>query len=394
MKILVVHDVLGGFAGAEQNILLTMRALQKRGHEIYMLHDRETEKDVDIFRALFTKTYKVSFSLKSNKIKLELAAVLSELKPDMAYVHKVDSLSLLEALSKAALPVVRMIHDHDSYCLRRHRYSPYTRKICTRPAGLYCIFPCMGFLQREREGLLPFSFKSLSKIQKEIELNKTFEQLIVATPYMKEQLMIQKIDEELISVFAPVPENHQEAAASTFSDDNIILFAGQIIRGKGVDILINSLAKVKTKFKAYIMGDGSQLGECRDLADKLNFKGQIEFCGWVPNEDMQTYYEKATLLAVSSTWPEPFGAVGLEAYRHSVPVVGFDSGGISDWLLDGETGLLIEWKNEDAFAAAIDRLLSDKPLAKQLGQKGKEYGSEKYDFQKYIDTLEMAFRRF
>ncbi|NQZ56964.1 MAG: glycosyltransferase family 4 protein [Lentisphaeraceae bacterium] len=393
MKILIVHEILGAFAGAEQNIFLTAGALKERGHELYLLYDKKSDQRLADFEELYTKTFQVSFCDKNKYAASELQKVLNEVKPDLAYLHKIMSIPLLQELVRVDTPIARMLHDHDTYCIRSYRYSPFSREICNRQAGLYCIFPCLGIIKRDRSKKIPISFVSIFKKKKEIALNKKFENIFVATPYMKEQAMIQGMKEENIHTLAPVPRSPQTDFQSTFSDKNILLFVGQIIRGKGVDCLLQSLVHVKSNFKVYIIGDGSHLQHCKSLATELGLDDRVVFTGWIQNEQLQEYYNDATLQVVPSTWPEPYGAVGLEAYRKSLPVVAFDSGGISDWLVDEETGFLIDWMDIEGFAAGIDKLLSDKILAKKLGQQGKQYGIKKYDFDRYIDHMEELFQK-
>ena len=81
------------------------------------------------------------------------------------------------------------------------------------------------------------------------------------------------------------------------------------------------------------------------------------------------------------------------AARAALPVVAFDAGGIKDWLLDGQNGLLIPWMDRAAFAAGLDRLLQDKALAKTMGEAGLKLVSERYDFESYIGDLETMFGR-
>jgi glycosyltransferase involved in cell wall biosynthesis len=92
----------------------------------------------------------------------------------------------------------------------------------------------------------------------------------------------------------------------------------------------------------------------------------------VPREEINQFYLESSLLAVSSVWPEPFGLVGHEAMSHGLPVVAFDAGGISEWLIDGENGFLVPWKDTDRFAARIEQLLRDKELGRRLGRRGRE----------------------
>jgi glycosyltransferase involved in cell wall biosynthesis len=71
--------------------------------------------------------------------------------------------------------------------------------------------------------------------------------------------------------------------------------------------------------------------------------------------------------------------------------VAFDAGGIKDWLLDGQNGFLVPWMDRAKFAARIDQLLNDKPLAKQMGEAGLKLVRERYDFDGYIGDLEKMF---
>jgi glycosyltransferase involved in cell wall biosynthesis len=91
---------------------------------------------------------------------------------------------------------------------------------------------------------------------------------------------------------------------------------------------------------------------------------------------------------MSSVWPEPFGAAGLEAMRCGLPVVAFDAGGIREWLLDGVNGFLVPWMDRGAFARSVDTLLADKVLASRLGQRGRQLADERFNLDGYIDGIE------
>jgi len=94
---------------------------------------------------------------------------------------------------------------------------------------------------------------------------------------------------------------------------------------------------------------------------------------------------------MSSVWPEPFGAVGLEAMRYGLPVVAFDAGGIKEWLIDNVNGFLVPHMDRSRFANRVEQLLQDKTLARQMGARGSELVREKYNFNRYIDGLEAMF---
>ena len=102
-----------------------------------------------------------------------------------------------------------------------------------------------------------------------------------------------------------------------------------------------------------------------------------------------TAWAEAQTAALGVT--QPIATIGLEVMRYALPVVAFDAGGIKDWLLDGQNGYLVPWMDRDAFAARIEELLNNKPLAKQMGEAGLKLVSERYDFDSYIGDLEKMF---
>jgi glycosyltransferase involved in cell wall biosynthesis len=88
-----------------------------------------------------------------------------------------------------------------------------------------------------------------------------------------------------------------------------------------------------------IVGDGPQRTTCERLASALGV--DATFCGWLQGDERWDWVRAATLLALPSTWPEPFGLVGLEAAALGVPAIAFDVGGVREWLRPGETGYLV-----------------------------------------------------
>src|SRR5688572_16968142 len=150
-----------------------------------------------------------------------------------------------------------MVHDHDMYCMRSYKYDWLSRKICTRPASLYCVFRCGACLARNRASFWPVRWVSYRAKRKEIALNHHFDRLVVASEYMRQELLRNGFDAEAIEIQPPVPRPMEDRITSSFSDRNLIVYSGQLIRGKGVDVLLQALKEVKTPFECIILGDGN-----------------------------------------------------------------------------------------------------------------------------------------
>src|SRR5262245_28323615 len=108
MKILYAHDRFGAFAGAELNILNPPVELNRRGHTLGILHGAETGKGLELWRQTFGQRFALGE---------DTDAALDVFQPDLVYVHKLADLQVLEELLASEIPLVRMVHDHDLYCM-------------------------------------------------------------------------------------------------------------------------------------------------------------------------------------------------------------------------------------------------------------------------------------
>ncbi len=386
MRILYVHERFGALAGAEANASITASELAARGHTLGILHGPGTGRSEPTWCRIFFER----FPLTSDSAAATRAAI-RRFDPDVIYVHKMADLAVIDELVQSGVPLVRMVHDHDIYCMRSYKYNPLTRNICTRAAGPACLFPCLASVVRNHGPGLPLRLQGYSDKLREIALNRRFDRMVVVTTYMRDELLRNGFDASRIRIHAPVPRPGEDGLRSSFSDRNLILYAGQIIRGKGVDVLLRALAKVRSDFECVILGDGNHRAYCERLARKLGLAGKVTFKGFIPQEELKAYYRECSVVALSSVWPEPIATIGLEVMRYALPVVAFDAGGIRDWLEDGNNGFLVPWMDTHAYAARIDQLLGDKALARRMGEAGHQLVSERYDFEEYISDLESLF---
>jgi glycosyltransferase involved in cell wall biosynthesis len=386
MRILYVHERFGALGGAEANAVITAGELKGRGHIVGLLHGQHTGKSEENWRSVFESRYSLS-----NDPEITTTKALADFEPDVVYVHKMANLSVIETLVKSGRPLVRMVHDHDIYCMRSYKYSYFNRKICTRSASPYCIFPCLAFVAKNSGDGIPLKYVSYLQKKKEIALNKRFDRMISVSQFMRSELLNNGFNEERVEIFPPIPRPGDPNLRSNFSNRNLIVYAGQIIRGKGVDILLEALALLKMPFECIILGEGSHKAYCQKLVQTLGLSDRVTFKGFVPQDELKDYYRECSVVALSSVWPEPIATIGLEVMRYALPVVGFDAGGVKDWLVDGYNGFLVPWMNKKLFAEKLETLLKDKALAQRMGENGLKIVNAKFDFNHYISALENLF---
>ena len=377
MRVLFVHQRLGDLGGAESTVRRLGEGLRARGVELGLVHGELTGKGHERFRDCFERCW----CWKEGELPSALAW-----GADVTFVHKLDDLAVLEHLVEEASPLVRMVHDHDIYCQRRHRYLPWNREICTRRAGWVCGALC-GVVREGQRLRLAWPGDKL----KEIELSRRFDHHVTVSDYLKRELLLHGFDEARITTLWPAVRDAAADHQATYREP-LVVFAGQILRGKGVDVLLQALALLRTPgWRCSIVGDGSYKGRCEALVRELRLEDRVTLPGWVPQDELHRTLSGARVGVVPSVWPEPLGAVGIEMLRHGLPVVGFDVGGISEWLKDGVNGYLVPVFDRARLAERIDALLADPELARRLGQAGREQAAtwcdEERNFAVILDVL-------
>lgn len=161
-------------------------------------------------------------------------------------------------------------------------------------------------------------------------------------------------------------------------DKNSIVTLPSVLRPwKGHEYFIRAAQLVKKKFpdcKFLIFGDelikrekGYKLWLI-ELSKSLGLVDDIVFTGFQSN--VPHILLQSDVVVSSSILPDPFPTIILEAMAAAKPVVATNIGGVSEIVVDGETGLLVPPKDYKAMADAILRLLIDKEYAYNLGKAG------------------------
>jgi len=125
-----------------------------------------------------------------------------------------------------------------------------------------------------------------------------------------------------------------------------------------------------------LVGDGPYRGELGRLAERTGVADSVVFTGPVPAAELPAYYRAGNVFAMPCRTRrggldvEGLGIVYLEASASGLPVVGGDSGGAPDAILDGETGYVVPGRDVAAIARRIAELLADPAGAAALGEKG------------------------
>jgi len=386
MKILFANNLRGYYGGVEQVILNYARGLARRGHESYLAYGVDG-RDPEEFSAFFASTYQCSeFGVEAGRGEgTAFNVIMEQVKPDVVFFHKVTHLpDGIEDNSRVRK--VRMVHDHDLWCPTGLGYYRRNRMTCRHPAGWRCYMD-LAFLERTDNSLLPFKLVGIQHKIKEMRRNHKFDAVLAVSTYIRDQLVLNAFPPDRVHICHPILE-HEDPSPQPVPEEPNIVYIGSLIRGKGVDFLLRALHLVKCPFHLDIVGTGKSEEQLRNLCRELRLEDKVNFVGWVDHEEVPNYYRKAKVMAIPSCWPEPFTLVGQESMRHGRPVVAFDVGGNSNWLDHERTGFIVPEQDVAGYARAIERLLTDTALAREMGQNGADSVRERFPFERFLDKIE------
>jgi glycosyltransferase involved in cell wall biosynthesis len=165
---------------------------------------------------------------------------------------------------------------------------------------------------------------------------------------------------------------------------------------KGLDYLLLSLKTVKKEIplvKLIVGGKGNLLSHYKAMADSLGLRDNVEFKGFIPDEQLSWYYNQchAFVLPSISSAQEGFGIVALEALACAKPVITTKIVGVARDLEKTRSGLVIPAKDPEALADAIITILTG-DSSREMGINGRKLVEAKYTWQKVAQMTENIYR--
>lgn len=175
----------------------------------------------------------------------------------------------------------------------------------------------------------------------------------------------------------------------------VVLFVGRLVKYKGVHYLLQIAPKILEEFpktKFVIVGpDYGYKNELLKLVTTLGLQKSVVFTGAISDSELLEAYAAANVLAFPSIH-EGFGLVLLEAMACRKPIVTWKTSAMQYIVEDQESGILVNPWNLEDFAQSIISLLSNKKLARDMGEKGKKTVEGKFEWKSVVDALEEAYQ--
>jgi glycogen(starch) synthase len=148
----------------------------------------------------------------------------------------------------------------------------------------------------------------------------------------------------------------------------LVAFVGRLTPTKGPHVLLEAVPRVlglRPETRFVFAGDGQMREGLESRARELGLEGTVRFVGHLRGQVLATFYRAADLVVVPSLY-EPFGMVALEAAVCGTPVLVAGTGGLSEILVDGVTGITVPPNDPEALARGIVHLLHNLHLGREL----------------------------
>ncbi len=167
----------------------------------------------------------------------------------------------------------------------------------------------------------------------------------------------------------------------------VVVCVSRLMPRKGQDTLIRCWPAVLAAVpdaRLVIVGGGPSRERLTRLAVDLGVSGSVTLTGSVPFEDLPAHYAAGDVFAMPCRTRgggldvEGLGIVYLEASSTGLPVIAGDSGGAPDAVLEGETGFVVDGRDEAAVTDRLVQLLTDRELAARMGERGRAWVEERW----------------
>jgi L-malate glycosyltransferase len=163
-----------------------------------------------------------------------------------------------------------------------------------------------------------------------------------------------------------------------------------LVPEKGIDVLLRAMKQVfasGSDVHLIVVGEGPKRSEYEALACQLGIADRVIFTGSISQPTQAGVFDAADICCQMSQWEEAFGLVIAEAMAAGRPVVASRVGGVPELVANGETGFLVDRRDEKEAASRILELVQDRTLRTRMGAAGRERARKFFDLKTNVARL-------
>ena len=374
-----VNEKGGSFGGTEEYIALLTAALSARGirsHLVCGVVSGTLPGDLE--------SVQIVAGLASRQPRRGTAAavakVIAELDPDVIYLHNVfdpATVSAIAALEGRGV-LLWYVHDHYLTCLSELRWR---RDIGSCPHRL--AHDCLAAIEHGHCVLRhPNKTYGPADVERRVTLSRSLEAadaIVVVSDYMRTLLhdAAPHLDARLRLLSRPIRDLGKLRPRQRTRPDEpaVITYAGRITAEKGLAVVIEALGAAQSAAPvelriAGVIEDPIYWSHCQEqsaVATQERHGLTITYLGHLDYDATDELFRQSDIVTVPSRWPEPLGAVALEAMSAGAAVVASSVGGLNNTLIHDHNGLHANPGDIDSWASALTTLLQHPDHARRLG---------------------------
>ena len=226
--------------------------------------------------------------------------------------------------------------------------------------------------------------------------------LMIGNSRLTAELIHQKGYDKTVEVINPGVDTelfHSEVDTTEvlrkYSLDNhrVLLTVARLVEKKNVDGVLFALPEVIKRVPNVLLlvaGEGEDRKRLEILCDKLELRPHVQFLGFIENNQLPALYCASELFIMVTKDIESFGISFLEANACEKPVIASEIAGVTEAVIDSETGLLVDPHDTNAITEAIVCLLTNEKLARRLGENGRRRAVEELSWEKVAERFDDA----
>jgi len=388
MKILHIHDRPAGYGGGEVYFAEVAAGQRQEGHQVSTLHLLPADVG-ESSRPGKHVLHKPHGYLKGLAKLQRLLQIVEQEAPDVIHLHCLFTPIWLRALLNR-YPLVLTLHSVEMLCFLASKIRADNRQICRTAMGWRCI--TSGCYKPLRFGGWLYGPYQAWLRYRLLRMLPRLHTLIAPSTSMAEELRLVGVPAERIAIVPHFTGLPRVSVSETQRSAGHLLFVGRFSWEKGAVEFVDMLNRLQTpNWQATMVGDGPMLAQVEQCLANAGLTNRVRLAGKVAREAMPQVYQQADVLVVPSQVPEAFGLAGIEAMAAGRPVVGFDIGGIGDWLAHETCGFLVEAGDQQELARRVDQLLQDGSLRTRMGAAAGLRAKELYSLPAHLQRLQSVY---
>lgn len=187
------------------------------------------------------------------------------------------------------------------------------------------------------------------------------------------------------------------------TDAVVIMFVGNLMRSKGLDILLDAFAAISRDIETVHLlvtleiaheGFEERHKELLKFLNDHNLTDCVTILGIIDNIDVA--FNSADILVspyVDTNGPSDYPIAAMEAMASSIPIIGTTVGAIPELIVDGITGILIPPSDSEMLRDKLDTLIKDEPLRREMGRNARRRIEENYSLDHVYRTMSKVYSR-